>query len=350
MYFARPAESFKLWISIVSVVASCVSCRQTVTTQPGSRTAASDGAAVSGAAKPAASNGQQSTAEPAGKFIVVNGHRLWYRIAGQGPLLLLIPGGPGVSHKYLFPGLERLTNSFQVIYFDAFGRGQSDRAQDPGEYSFEHDIEELEGLRVALGLGKIVVYGHSYGGLVAQGYALRYPSALSHLVLANTLHSAEMWQKGNNDTTNAAIENQFPEISAELHQLRAKGAVSCDAAYQAVADRVPPSLMFFYDPSHANVPLDMNSDVYCQIAGRDADVVLSGDLSSVDFRRRLHEIPVRTLVLAGRFDRVAIPRYMLQYRTLMPQAELVMFEHSGHFPFIEEPERHDAVVRAFLSK
>jgi proline iminopeptidase len=292
----------------------------------------------------------QQAPEPQGKFVVVNGHRLWYRIAGQGSPLLIIPGGPGVSHTYLYPGLERLADSFQVIYFDAFGRGQSDRAQNPNEYSFNHDIDEVEGLRKALGLDKIAVYGHSYGGLVAQGYALRYPQSFSKLILANTLHSAEMWQKGNNDNCNNEIQNQFPEVWAELQQLRAKGGVSCESTYQKVFGRVPPSLLYFYDPSHANVVQDLNLEVYCRIAGPDADIVLGGDLASVDFRQQLSEIRIPTLVLAGRFDRVAIPRYSVQYRTLMPQAEFVMFEQSGHQPFIEEPELHDSVVRAFLSK
>jgi proline iminopeptidase len=75
----------------------------------------------------------QQAVEPQGKFVVVNDHRLWYRIAGQGSPLLLIPGGPGCSHSYFYPSMDRLANSFQVIYFDAFGRGQSDRAKNPRE-------------------------------------------------------------------------------------------------------------------------------------------------------------------------------------------------------------------------
>ena len=115
--------------------------------------------------------------EPDGRFVSVNGHRLWYRAEGSGAPLLVIPGGPGMSHRYLYPALSRVADAAQVIYFDAFGRGQSERANTPDEYSFEHDVDEVEGLRVALGLGEIAVYGQSYGGMVAQGYILKYPAS-----------------------------------------------------------------------------------------------------------------------------------------------------------------------------
>jgi proline iminopeptidase len=296
----------------------------------------------------------QAPTEPPGAFVTVNGHKLWYRSSGHGQPLVLIAGGPGSSHSYFYPALERLTDSFRVIYFDAYGRGRSDRASDPHDYSFARDVDEVEGLRMALGLNRIAVYGHSYGGIVAQAYALKYPRSLSHLILANTFHSAEMWQKGNNDNWNHELQNQFPDLWDELQHLRAAGGVSCDSAYQAIEGRMPASLVYFYDPSNVGgasyASFDINLQVYCQIAGPDADVVLGGDLSSIDFRRRLRTIEVPTLVLAGRFDRVAIPRYTMQFKTLMPRAQFVLFEKSGHEPFIEEPERHDSTVRAFLRR
>lgn len=290
----------------------------------------------------------QAEAEPQGRFVVVNGHRLWYRIAGQGSPLLLIPGGPGSSHRYFYPSMERLAQSFQVIYFDAFGRGQSDRAQQSGDYSLHQDIEDVEGLRKALGLGRIAVYGHSYGGLVAQGYALRYPQSLSKLILAATCHSAEMWQQGANENWNREIQNQYPELWEELQQLRAQGRVSCDPEYQKIQGKVALSLLYFYDPNLATITVDTNLAVFCQIAGADAGFVLGGDLGSLDFRAKLGEIQIPTLVLAGRFDRVALPRYSMQFKTFMPRARFVMFEKSGHLPFLEEPEYHDFIVRAFL--
>src|ERR1051326_1585453 len=134
-----------------------------------------------------------------GKYVTVNGAKLWVVTVGKGAPLILIPGGPGGVHV----GLRRfdsLASNFMLIYFDAFGRGKSDTAKDVKEYSLERDIEDIEGLRKALHFDMINVLGHSYGGLVAQGYSLRYPQHVKHLVLANTFHSFVMWQKNDDNS------------------------------------------------------------------------------------------------------------------------------------------------------
>ena len=112
------------------------------------------------------------------------------------------------------------------------------------------------------------------------------------------------------------------------------------------------TLSYYYDPSNRtrSGSLDVNRVVYCRLAGPDADVVLGGDMASLDFRSKLRNIKAPTLILAGRWDRVAIPRFTTQYKDLMPQAKFVMFEKSGHLAFIEEPDEHDAVVTEFLKK
>ena len=130
------------------------------------------------------------------------------------------------------------------------------------------------------------MYGHSYGGIVAQGYALKYPRSISHLIFANTIHSAEMWQKGNNDTWNDQIQKQLPEMWQQLDSLRHEGYVSTDSIYQAIERNIPVSMFYFYDPSNSgdsiytSAPNTFNLKIYKQIAGPDADFI---------FRRRLGE-------------------------------------------------------------
>ena len=237
---------------------------------------------------------QDSIKESGGKFVIINGHRIWYSITGKGEPLLIIPGGPGSPHNYFQPYMDRLADFVQLIYFDAFGRGLSSKAKNPSEYSFQNDVDEIEALRNALNLGPVNIYGHSYGGMVAQAYALKYPGSVRRLILANTIHSAEMWQKGNNDNWNYQLENQLPELWHRLDSLRQEGILSTDSVYQRIQGEMPLSLSFYYDPS--NVPdstyyanKSFSLEVYKQIAGPDADIVLGGDLASVDFRSHLKE-------------------------------------------------------------
>jgi proline iminopeptidase len=296
---------------------------------------------------------QNSAKEPEGQFVIINEHRIWYNITGKGELLLVIPGGPGGSHNYFQPYMDRLADFVQLIYFDAFGRGLSSKAKNPSEYSFQNDVDEIEALRNALNLGPVNIYGHSYGGIVAQAYALKYPGSVKRLILANTLHSAEMWQKSN-DNWNYQLENQLPELWHRLDSLRQEGILSTDAVYQKIQGEMPLSLSFYYDPS--NIPdsiyyanKSFSLEVYKRIAGPDADIVLGGDMASVDLRGRLKEIMVPTLVITGRFDRIANPKYSIQFKRIMPQAQFFMFEKSGHYPFIEEPELHTKILVSFLN-
>ncbi len=115
-----------------------------------------------------------------GRYVHVNGAKLWVVTVGKGDPLFIIPGGPGGNHLG-YRNFDSLAGHNMIIYFDGFGRGKSDTAADVREYSLQRDIEDLEGLRKGLGFDEINVLGHSYGGLVAQGYALQYPQHVKHL-------------------------------------------------------------------------------------------------------------------------------------------------------------------------
>lgn len=284
---------------------------------------------------------------PPGAFIEVNGAKLWYESEGTGAPLVLIAGGPGAPHNVFHPFFSVLAEHDRVIYFDAFGRGKSDRAKSPREYSFDRDVNDIEGLRKALGLGKIALLGFSYGGMVAQAYALTYPDVVSKLILADTCYSAEMWQE-NNDNSNYELQNQFPETWAKVQQLRSMGLHSSAKEHRKAYD-IPPGLLYFHDASIAEKSpkelFEINSDVYYAIVGDDGDFLTGGDIAKLDFRTRLKDLPMPVLVLAGRYDRVAFPRFSLQFKTYAPRAQFVMFEQSGHFTFMEEPDAFFAVVR-----
>jgi proline iminopeptidase len=290
---------------------------------------------------------QNNTIHPQGKYVEVNGAKLWVEIEGSGEPLLLIPGGPGDAH-YFHPSFSILASTNKVICFDAFGRGKSDRAKDRKEYSFNRDVEDIEGLRKALGLESMNILGHSYGGMVAEAYALKYPNRVKKLILACTLFSAEMWQ-ANNDNCNYEIRNQYPEIWDSLMIIREQGYHSSDKIHYNLYGELPAGLFYYYDASKADMFIhDNNPEVYYGIAGDDCDFLIGGDITNIDFRTKLKDLKMSMLVLAGRFDRVALPRFSVQFKKYAPQAEFVIFEKSGHLPFIEEPKRFFKVLGDFL--
>lgn len=290
---------------------------------------------------------------PKGEFIAVNGARLWVESEGTGEPLILIAGGPGFSHAYFHPFFSTLSNTHRVIYYDALGCGASERPASPNDYTLERAVEDLEGLRKALKLETLNILGHSYGGFVAQDYALKHPRSVKRLILMGTFASGDLLQVLQ-DGYNYEVQHQLPEVWDKLTQLRAKGFKAASKEHQE-AYTITPAFSYFYNPDNvAKLPLTdpnlYNPDPWFAMGGDDADFVVTGPLARWDVRKRLPEMKMPMLILGGRFDRQVPPNVTLSYKTLAPQAEFLMLEKSGHFPFIEEPDATFAALRRFLAK
>lgn len=290
--------------------------------------------------------------ETDGKYYEVNGAKIWTVTFGKGEPLFFIAGGPGNAHSYL-RSFDSLSITNTLVYFDAFGRGKSDTAKNITEYSLQRDIEDLDELRKAMGFSKINILGHSYGGVVAQGYAIKYPEQVSHLILANTFHSYLMWQE-NCDNSNREIKTNYPEVWEELMNAREQGAISSDQIHQDIYSRVPYGFLYAYNPENFRrsrkkpYPSSNNSNLYYQMVGKDGDFIVGNDIGNFDFRMQLKDLKIPILIYAGRFDRVAVPWMMFKYKNYCPQAKFVMLEKSGHNPQVEEPEALFKLIRDFL--
>jgi proline iminopeptidase len=281
----------------------------------------------------------------------VNGTHLWVESEGHGEPLLLLAGGPANSHLTFHPYFSDLADRFQVIYVDYRGRGKSERPARWTDVTFEQDVADMEGLRQALGLEQLSLYGFSYGGMVAMAYALRHPERVRKLILANTVHSPEMWQK-NHENINREIANQYPEVWEQILALRAAGHGSTAPEIQELY-RVHGPLIRFYNPDNAakllSEPGSRNPELYRAFAGDDIEFFLGGEVARLpDFRPRLKELTMPLLILAGRWDRALYPRYQREFQQYASQAEFVWMERSGSFAHIEEPDAVLALVRRFL--
>ncbi|MDR3774636.1 MAG: alpha/beta fold hydrolase, partial [Terracidiphilus sp.] len=124
-------------------------------------------------------------------FVDAHGVLIYYVSIGHGAPLMVVHGGPGADHTYFLPYLLPLARTHRLIFIDERGSGRSQRLQDTSLYTVENMVEDVEDVRQALNLGKISLLGHSYGGVLAQAYALKYQQNLSHLILNSTFPSTQ---------------------------------------------------------------------------------------------------------------------------------------------------------------
>lgn len=297
---------------------------------------------------------QSTYVHPPGQFVTVNGAKLWVETLGKGDPLFLISGGPGGAHAGLH-SFDALSDSATLVYIDNFGRGKSDTAKDVKEYSIDRDVEDIEGIRKALGYDQINVLGHSYGSVVAQLYALKYQKQVKHLIIADGFFSGKMWQE-NDDNSNHEISENYPEVWDSLMKMRAHGMISSTPECADLYGTVPYGFLYAFNPEqfeHSRFgpyPNRFNTKLYYQLVGPDGDFVVGNDIAKFDVTQQLKKLKMSVLIVAGRYDRVAVPKMQVMYKQYCPQAKFVMFERSGHNPQVEEPEKEFPIIREFLKE
>ena len=280
-------------------------------------------------------------------FITSSGLKLYYETEGEGQPLVLLNGGPGFSHEYLQP-LRALASEARLIFFDQRGTGQSGKA-DPQDYTVEANVEDVEQLRRELQLDSWIVFGHSWGGMLAQAYVLKYPQHVSGLILADTFSStAEV------NTTLLRMRAAVPEATRAIYERYEQEGLYKDR--DRYPDEYQAALEIAYEPVIISVPppvylQDMFSkvayDVYRVMWGEESEFKITGTLAQFDVTDRLHEVGIPTLVIVGASD---MPTVAMAQKTaqLIPHARLEVFERSRHFPFIEEPDKFLGVMRQFI--
>ncbi len=286
------------------------------------------------------------------KFIEIDGYKINVEVLGEGDPIFFLPGGPGNSHDYMQGNFGQYHKTNTVVFFDWLGRGKSDNAKDMSEYSVANDVEFIEKLRIKLKFNKISLVGHSYGTVPAQAYAIKYPDIVSKMVLINGFHSGAMWQ-ANCDSYNHYAKTHFPEKWVKVDSLRALGYLSSEEPLKTIYGNFPTKYIYYHNtrleqkiPSYKH--RGWSNDVYVNIIGKDGDFDVSGSMINQDFRKYLKDIKAKTLIVAGRYDGVSTPEFAVQYKLFMPQARFVMFEQSGHNPYLEEPKKFFSLFEEFM--
>ena len=267
----------------------------------------------------------------------VRGVSLFERRVGSGPPAVVLHGGPGADHGYLLPGFDALADGRELIYYDQRGGGRSPVARDVPVDWREH-VADLEALREAWGIRRLVLVGYSWGGLLAQLYATEHPDRVERLALVSP---APSWRAARDEFERRFAErNLAPALEAERRALRESGLRERDPqAYERRLFELA-VVPYFYDPAKARELTAF------RVVGRTQQEVWRS-LGDYDLRPALQRLRLPAFVLHGENDPIPIEASRETASCL--GAEFHSLDRCGHCPHVERLEDFGRLVNAFLS-
>jgi len=280
------------------------------------------------------------------KLTTSDGRTLRYRQLGHGPELVCHPGGPGFSSLY-FGDLAGLWEDFTLVLVDPRGTGASDRPADRAAYRIEDYVTDLEELRQHLGLERMLLLGHSHGGVVAQAYAARHPGRVRKLVLASTLARFGEEQEAAMQAGMESRSNQpwYADASAALEEEQS-GDFESDEAMAGLVFRELPFYFARFGPIESGYLETLKSEAL----NADALRLFNKEIFPTFDLRPLHSlITAPSLVITGADDFICGPVCANEIATGIPGARKALLGDSGHMLFVEQPEAFRFEVKTFLS-
>jgi len=274
------------------------------------------------------------------RSVHVGGFDLYYREVGTStlnPPFVLVHGGPGMSSLTFKKSFDFLATNFRVIYYDQRGSGNSQIKPDPAYYTIDQLVEELEALRRdVIKADKIIPVGHSAGGAVVQRYVIAYPQHVADFILIDSIPA-------NGGMT---VSGFFPDVLLAGMNVLAGNFPSAsprqtDAKFQELSYRS--SLQRLYDPTNATLLQDTGYVSF--VTYRE----ISRSTFGGNYADQLRKLQMPSLLIYGAADSPGTGKAgMTRLHELLQNSTLEVFDHSGHWPFLEEPSRFQSVLWQIL--
>jgi proline iminopeptidase len=267
---------------------------------------------------------------------VVNGVELYERRIGSGPPVVVLHGGPGAHHDYLLPGFDALVRGRELIYYDQRGGGRSPVGREV-PVGWREQVADLEALRVHWKLDRLTLAGYSWGGLLAELYAIEHPRRVERLALVSP---APAWRSARDE-----FERRFqartmsPTLQEQRRVLRESGLRERDPATHAARLFELAVAGYFHDPALAT------SLAPFRITERTRNEVWAS-LGDFDLRPMLRGLAIPTLIIHGEED--PIPWETARETAECLGAEFHLLPRCGHVPYIEAFETFVRLMDAFL--
>jgi proline iminopeptidase len=281
-------------------------------------------------------------------IVTLNGVDIHYRAIGDGPVLFLVSPGWGVASGYLQRAFSSLAKHLRLVFIDTRGSGLSGRPAEPTRMRSVDMANDLEALRMHLGLSEISILGHSNSGATALAYAARYTDRVSKLVL---IDSQVLGLSADADTQrilqNRATDPRFKEATRIVSTFFAgqMNPATSDESLEAFIAQVLP--LFLHSPEkslpRAQEQLSGPISSYAFVSQYAADAAFP-----IDQTQSLDAIRAKVLITVGRHDYICPVALSERLHEGIPESQLVIFEESGHLPWLEEPNAFFAELERFL--
>ena len=261
---------------------------------------------------------------------VVGGkYKVWTKKIGSGPIkVLLLHGGPGFGHEYLEAFESFLPQAgIEMYYYDQLGCANSDQPDDTSLWTLARYTEEVEEVRRALGLEHFVLFGQSWGGMLALEYALNYQQHLRGLVISNMTAGVQSALR-----RSASIKSQLPpDTLARLTALEAKEDYDSPEYQKIMMEDLYPKMVCRIQPWPEPVTRTFrhaNEKIYNFMQGK-SEFLVTGNLKDWERWDRLHEIKVKALTIGARYDEMD-PEDMSKMAKLMTNGSYAYCPNGSH--------------------
>ncbi len=280
---------------------------------------------------------------------------VWTKRIGNNPKtkVLLLNGGPGCTHEY-FECFENFlpAEGIEFIYYDQLGCGNSDNPKDTAFWDLPRYVEEVEQVRKALHLNKdnFYVLGHSWGGILAMEYALKYQQEMKGLIISNMMSSCPEYGKYTDEVLALQMK---PETLYEIQKIEAEK----DFSNPKYMELLIPN---FYEQHILRLPAKdwpepvnrsfskMNQSLYVTMQGP-SEFGISGKLEHWDRTQDLKNITIPTLVIGAQFDTMD-PKFMQKMAEILPNGTYLYCENGSHMAFYDDQQNYFKGLIAFLKK
>jgi len=270
-------------------------------------------------------------------FFVHDSKKIYYRTIGSGKPLVVVHGGLGMDHRYLYDWFVPLANHFQLIFIDLPGNGMSSQLRNADSFSIECLADVLEVMRNKIVKKKIFLLGHSYGGFVSAVYAIRYPEALKKMIIVS---GALDLSSQNNNSLNIA-SNTLPNKNRRILNIPVK---SNEDFKRFISHALP---LYFFDKKKVCEFNLKNKSRYRFSAYKRGEFER---YKLMHYAKLYSKIKTPSLILDGKYDIIEGSPSSLVFRKSVEHCEHYIFERSGHFPFVEEQSLFLMKVSSFLTE